>query len=255
MMNEIPNIKKRLSVDLSKIIEKPIREYYSLIKVLETKDKYLLHFVDRDENSDMYFGIIKETHDANGHYIHFSCKPLNSYKMDSVTTATKLGNFVNIFTQWLENIKYYEEDSILNDPILRGYKNEFYADFTITDENADFEGFSYSQQKQLSQFFENIYNDIDQIKDTKNDELINEIKADVLVLQNNITKETKNGLIKKFALILAKARKGSLKACDYILKEFSKEFLKEGAKFTFSYMKDNAHKLPEYLQQITEVLK
>lgn len=254
-MSDIVNLKKRLSVDLAKAIEKPLRDYYGLFKISEKKDNNLLTIIDQDKNSDFYFTIIKETHDSNGHYIHYSCKPYSNSKKDGASTSTRIDNFVKVLAHWLDNLKFYEEQSVLNDPIVRGYRDEFYTDFKIDDDNADFEGFNYSQQRQLSQFFETISKDIDNIKDEQNEELVEEIKADVLHLKATVTTETKNGLMKKFSLVLAKARKGSIAVCDFMLKEFAKEFLKEGAKFTFNYIKTNAHKLPEYMQHLTETLK
>jgi len=254
-VNDIINLKKRLSVNLAKAIEKPLRDYYGLFKISEKKDSNLLTANDQDKNSDFYFTIIKETHDSNGHFIHYSCKPFNNAKKDNPSTSTRIDNFVKVLTHWLENLKFYEEQSVLNDPIVRGYRNEFYTDFKIDDENADFEGFNYSQQRQLSQFFETISKDIDNLKEDQNEELIEEIKGDIRELKATVTTETKNGLMKKFSLVLAKARKGSIAVCDFILKEFAKEFLKEGAKITFNYIKTNAHKLPEYMQHLSETIK
>jgi len=254
-MNNIINIKKRLSVDLAKAIETPLQQYYGLVKIIEDKEKYILHLVDRDENSDIYFGIIKETYDTSGHYIHYSCKPFNNTKKDSSSNSTKIANIPNIIKHWFENLKFYEEDSVLNDPLIRGYRNEFFADFKITDDNADFEGFSYSQQRQLNAFFAKVIEQIDALKDEKNAELVDTLKNDISELQNSVTSETKNGLMKRFSLVLAKARKGSIKLCDFILREFAKEFIKDGAKFAFGYMKDNIHKLPEYIQHFSEIIK
>lgn len=254
-MSNILNIKKRLSVDLAKALETPLQQYYGLFKIIEDEEKYILHIVDRDKDSDIYFGIIKETYDTSGHYVHYSCKPYNNTKKESLSTSTKIANIPNILKHWLENLKYYEEDSVLNDPLIRGYRNEFFADFKITDDNADFEGFSYSQQRQLSAFFEKISEEIEILKDEKNKVLVETLKNDITELQNSVTSETKNGLMKKFSLVLAKARKGSVKVCDFILKEFVKEFIKDGAKFAFGYVKDNVHKLPEYIQQLSDIVK
>ena len=157
------NLKKRLSVDLAKIIEKPLRNFYDLFKIVENKDGFLLYLRDSDNNSDLYFGIIKETCDSSGHNIHYSCKPFDNSLKGNHANFTKLNNFDTLLNRWLENIKFYEEESILNDPLLRGYQSEFYNDFKIVDDDADLIGFNYSQQLQLEAFFENIVKNIDEI--------------------------------------------------------------------------------------------
>ena len=144
------NLKKRLSVDLAKAIEKPLKDYYGLYKISDKKDSNLLTLIDQDKHSDFHFIIIKETHDSNGHYIHFSCKPYNNSKKDGASTSAKIDNFVKGLAGWLDNLKFYEERSVLNDPIVRGYRDEFYADFKIAEENSDYQGFNYSQQRKLS---------------------------------------------------------------------------------------------------------
>lgn len=254
-MSDIPNLKKKLSVDLARAIEKPLSSYYGLFVISDKKDSNLLNIHDKDQGSDLYFTIIKETYDSNGHYIHYSCKPFNTSKKDAASTTTKLESFVNILTHWLENLKFYEEKSVLNDPLIRNYRDEFYADFKIAEEDADTSGFNYSQQQQLSAFFEHIAKEIETVQDDRNKELIAEIKSEVTILQDTVASETKNGLMKKFSLVIAKARKGSMKVCNFILTEFAKEFLKEGAKFAFNYAKENAHKLPEYLNHVVETIK
>jgi len=245
------NLKKRLSVDLAKIIEKPLRNFYDLFKIVENKDGFLLYLRDSDNNSDLYFGIIKETCDSSGHNIHYSCKPFDNSLKGNHANFTKLNNFDTLLNRWLENIKFYEEESILNDPLLRGYQSEFYNDFKIVDDDADLIGFNYSQQLQLEAFFENIVKNIDEIKDEKNAEFIEEIKEEIKSLHESVTSETKNGLMNKFSFLLAKARKGSSKACQFILKEFAKEFIKNGSKLAFNYVIKNIDKLPEYIQHIS----
>jgi len=248
------NLKKRLSVDLAKVIEKPLRNYYGLFKIEENKDNFLLYLRDADNNSDLYFGIIKETSDSSAHNVHYSCKPFDSSLKGNHANIAKLNNFDTLLTKWLENIKFYEEESILNDPLIRGYQNEFYSDFKIVDADADLTGFNYSQQLQLEVFFENIIENIDEIKDEKNAEFIEEIKEEIKSLQECVSRETKNGLMNKFSFLLAKTRKGSSKACQYILKEFAKEFIKGGAKLAFNYVVKNADKLPEYIQHISQLI-
>jgi hypothetical protein len=53
--------------------------------------------------------------------------------------------------------------------------------------------------------------------------------------------------MKKFGGLFAKARNGSI---NFIFKEFAKEFFKQGAKWVFNFVVNNAHQLPEYIEHI-----
>jgi len=245
--------KKKLSVELNKAIEPLLNEYYGYIRI-KKKDGYEVYLCDKDEGSEFYFGIIKETYDNNGQYIHYSCKPQSTTNKTSGSTSNKLPNFSIQFKSWLEIIKYYHQPSILDDPILTGYQEEFYNDFRIVDEDADSRPFSYSQQLCIVQFLDNIANNIDEVKDKRNEELIEEIKEDAESLKNILTNETKNGFMQKLSRLFAKARKAGLKTSNFIFKEFAKEFLKESAKWSFNFAINNLDKLPEYIKTITESL-
>lgn len=250
-MANILNVKKRISVDLAKAIEPLIKDYYGLIRI-EESDDFKLFFKDRDATSDLFFGILKETVDNSSHNIHYVCKPKSSKTSERAVSYDRIDAFVKIFSGWLENLKYYDAESILNDPILRGYQNEFYNDFKIVDPDADEASFNYDQQLRLTEFLENVYHNIDTIKDERNEKVVEEIKQDVFDLQNSVTTETKNGFMKKLSRLFAKARKGGIKISNFILKEFTKEFLKEGAKWLFNFASSNAHKLPEYIEHLVK---
>jgi len=252
-MGQIPNVKKRISVNLAKEIEPLVRKYFGLFKIVDS-DQYKICFRDKDESSDLFFGIIKELHESQ-HYIYYACKPISSTSGESGSTRASLVNFVKLLTTWLENLNYYNEDSILNDPILRGYQKEFYNDFIIVDTDANETAFNYEQQLRLTAFLDNIYQNIDTIKDERNSKIVEEIKKDVSDLQNAVTTETKNGFMNKLSGLFAKARKGGIKISNFILKEFIKEFLKDGANWLFNFAVNNADKLPEYIRHLEQTIR
>lgn len=252
-MNKIPNAKKRISVNLAKVIEPIVNKYYKYIKIVDEKD-YKLYFTDNDENSNLFFGIKKESENNGGHIIDFACKPYSSNNSEIGHNNSKIDRFGNIFTAWLENLKYYEADSILNDPILQGYQNEFYKDFEIVDDDADKSPFNYEQQLKLTEYIDNIIDNIDSIKNAKNESVINEIKNDFVDLQDSVTTETKNGFMKKLSKIFAKSRKGGIKISNFVVGEFIKGFIKSGGSYAFNFVVNNADKLPEYIEKIGQFI-
>ena len=248
-MVQIQNVKKRLSVNLNKSIEPLIKKYYKQLKISDSAN-YQLLLLDKDESSDLFFGIIAEKIGSSGHIIEFECKPYSSYESVKRQSEDKIEDFTKKFASWLENLNFYNTDSILNDPILQGYQNEFYNDFRIVDEDADEVSFNYSQQLKLTEFIANIIDNIDSIKNEKNEPIVNEIKSDLIDLQDSVTSETKNGFMKKLSKIIAKARKSGIKISNFILGEFIKGFIKTGGSYAFNFVINNADKLPEYIEKM-----
>lgn len=249
-MPKISNVKKRISVNLARQIEPLVKEYYKYIRIAELEG-YKLSFRDKDVVSDLFFGIKEERENNIGkHSIAYGCKPRSSVNPEFALEFRTIEGFNNDFKIWLENMKYYATNSILDDPILQGYQNEFYNDFKIVDEDADEVSFNYNQQLMLSEYIENIVDNIDSIKNEKNESTINEIKNDFIELQDSVTNETKNGFMKKLSKIFAKSRKAGVKISNFVVGEFIKGFIKSGGSYAFNFVVNNADKLPEYMEKI-----
>jgi hypothetical protein len=252
-MTKIPNAKKRISVNLAKVIEPIVKKYYKYIKI-EDDENYKIFFTDNDENSNLFFGIIKESENNGGHIIDFACKPYSSTNCETGHSNLKIDRFGNVFTAWLENLKYYDADSILNDPILQGYQNEFYNDFKIVDSDADGSPFNYEQQLKLTEYIDNIIENIDSVKNAKNESIIKEIKNDFIDLQNSVTIESKNGFMKKLSKIFAKSRKGGIKISNFVVGEFIKGFINSGGNYAFNFFVNNVEKMPDYIEKIGQLI-
>jgi hypothetical protein len=244
------NQKKKLSVALNQAVEPLIKEYANIIRIKESKD-YQLYLTDADPASDFHFGISKETSDRGGHYIHFSCKPQNNQTNAALATSGSLDTFLQYLKIWLSNMKYYDQDSILDDPILRGYEQEYFNDFKIVDENADCSAFNYEQQLLLDHFLGKISDNIDSFKNESNTYLIDNIREEAQSIQSSITTETKNVIMKRITKLFAKSQKAGLKISNYILKEFFKEVCTKGIDWAFNYAIANGEKIPGYIHHIT----
>lgn len=246
----------KLSIELNKVLEPVIKENYSRIRIKEKPD-YLLYFEDAVTETGFYFGILREkTEELPAEYGFIKLVPYVDYCVKPSSTTSVAGSqrdndftdFIVALKTWLSNIQYYHKESILNDPILNGYQKEFYNDFKILDDDADQSPFGYTQQLQLDQFMDNVINNIDSIKNDRNKEIIDEIKADTLNLQNELTVETKNGFMSKLSAIFAKARKGGFKIAKFMLEEFAKEFLKDGAKAAFDFAVNHSGEISKYVK-------
>ena len=240
----------RLSVVLNRAIENVGKENFNLFDVRE-KEEYLLYLQDSDPKTGFYFGITKETpNSSNDHVIQFTRKPGSSYVPTGITQEGRLEFFTKTLEEWFSNIQFYRQPSVLNDPIFDGYQNEFYNDFNLVDEDANYTPFTYDQQLLLDQFLEDVVNNIDEVRNERNSEIIDEIIADTLSLQAELTTETKNGFMKKLSGIFAKGRKAGLKVCKILLEEFAKEILKESTKRIFGFAIHNSGDISKYVKTI-----
>jgi hypothetical protein len=135
-MQKSSSLKKKLSVDLNRAVESVLKEYYGLFKVKSTQE-FVVCFYDPIE-SDIFFEISKEIFDtSNGHVIDYLCKPFNKKIIEARPAKVKIDQFLKEVGNWLNNLKYYSEDSILDDAIYKSYLDEFYDDFKIQEKDAD----------------------------------------------------------------------------------------------------------------------
>lgn len=242
--------KKKLSIEVNKILDKVLKNYVGLFTVKEVEG-YEVYLNDIDETSGFYFAFIKETYDNKSHYINISWMPQSTCNKATSSTSFKIENFEITLLDWLENLRYYNQPSILDDNILKCYQDEFYNEYKILDDDADICPFSFDQQIRLLRFLDNVTKEIDQILDEKNKETIEEIKLKSRELKEILSTETKNGFMQKLGRIFAIARKAGFKTSNFIYKEFIKEFIKEGVKWVFNFAVKN-HKLPEYINYLSE---
>lgn len=249
-MTEASKIKKRLSPDLLKVVNRVLDQYPGLFSIRD-ENQYEIYIADKDSSSDFFFAVKKESSDKNGHYLEYSRKPYSANNRAVGSVTQKLSDFENNFKEWFNNLQTYNEPSPIDDILLRGYQEEFYDDFKIIEEDADQKGFSYSQQLKLVGYLNDVVDKIEGLKNDKNSEVIDDIKSEASTLATEITTETKNGTMKRLCRLWAKGRKSGLKVSEFMLKEFVEEFLKEGAKSFFNFTVKNAHKIPEYIEHIT----
>lgn len=243
--------KKALTVDLKKVITPLIEKHKSLIRIKD-KPEYLLYLADSDPDSDFHFGITKETSESAGHFIHYAFQPHSSSNNSRYSSSSKLEQFIPLFNAWLSNITYHNESSILDDPILRGYQEEYFNDFKILDDDSDLVAFTYDQQLLLDNFFEDVKNGIPEYSNDQNDAIIEEILEDVDRLQATLTTQSKNDFMRCLSKVFAKARKAGLKTSNYVIKEFLKQTATKSADWIFNFAVHHSNQIPKYIEQFTK---
>jgi hypothetical protein len=142
-----------------------------------------------------------------------------------------------LLTHWAGIIKKYDSiESVLDDPILKAYQAEFFAEYKIIDDDADYAPFKSQQLFFLDEYLGIIEENLEKHKDGSNNTSIDEIKADTQTLRQQLTSLPKNKVMQKLTTIWAKMQKQGLK----LIKEFVKEGKKEFFKFIIKKLIDGA---------------
>lgn len=238
-------IKSKISLHLLTTLSSIIKPFSSKINLSTDRDIVLL-IRDKNPNYDFFFKIEKEeiTKDNNLAVV-FTCKPYSTLENFPKGTSLILGNFRQHLLTWFENIEKYKTENLIDDPVEKQFQEEFYDDLKIVDADSAKTTFNFSQQILLTNYIENVkkYISEETTELSPNDKeiLIKEIEF----LKKDIAVETKDSYIKKQSSFWAKVRKKSIKVCEFVVKEFGKEVIKEMVKKGITYGWET---LPYYIE-------
>jgi hypothetical protein len=215
----------RILVELDKL-----KEFSNLYTYRENKE-CILHLIDKDITSDFFFLVNRQSSDKNGVHYLVECKPKNDIDISINSfwaTPDDIGNFLKI---WLDSInKYNSMNSIFDDPILKANQERFEEEFKILDDDADTSSFSWSQQIAIDEYIAKTIQRISEFKEGKTeseivqlDEIINDFKK----VQQNLTKETKNEVVKGLAKGWAKIQKFGMELIKKFIIDVSVDYIKK----------------------------
>jgi hypothetical protein len=135
------------------------------------------------------------------------------------------------FDTWIKLLKEYETvKSFYDDPIADSFKDEFYAEFEIVDEDADVNPFKINQILFLDAYLQNIDKVLDDFTEEQNTSDIQDIKRDIGVLRENLTTKPKKWVIEKLSKVCAKISKQGTKFIREFFSDAKKELMKQGIK-------------------------
>lgn len=150
------------------------------------------------------------------------------------------------FDAWLKLLNEYETvNSFFDDPITKSFKDEFYAELEIIDDDADTNPFNTKQILLLDSYLETVENKLSEFTNETNSQDIQEIKEEILLLRENLTKKSKKWIVSKLTTIWAKIAKQGTKFIKEFLSESKKELIKQGIKGLIDYVKENGADLLE----------
>ncbi|GGZ65291.1 hypothetical protein [Mesonia mobilis] len=237
-------MKKKLPLRILKSLEPFVNLIGEKFKVTEPKENLLL-VLDIDSESDFYFKIVQYQKKQNGSFqFLMDRKPKNEDEPEKYRTWIEIKNLEIEFKKWLNLLEQYETtESFFDDPIVDSFKEEYYAEFEIIDEDADRKPLNTKQILLLDSHLEYIEEKIDNYKNEKNKEIVSEIKNDVVDLRENLTNKSKKWVINRLATIWAKLSKQGTKFIKEFVNQTKTEGIKQGAKALIEFIKENGTEL------------
>jgi len=203
-------MKKKVPLDLLQALQPSANPNLRFAKIVKDPNSIVL-LIDKEEESDYYFKIARGENRQGvfNYYIEMMPKTVNLLKKHE--TWCPIDVVIKYLTKWLSILESYSEvEDIFEDPIIRQYQKNFEDQFKIVDNGADFYGFNLDQQMYLKIYLEETKSKFVQLVNGRSTEeiiIIEEIFEEINEAQTNLTKETKNQIIKRLSKIWAKSQK------------------------------------------------
>lgn len=163
---------------------------------------------------------------------YHSEKPHQTY-VESKNVSANLSIWIGLIRNY-NSIKWTPEEKKLHE-----YEQEFYDDFEIIDEDADFTYYDLDKQVVINNYFVNVIKLLKE-NESKYIELIKEAEE----IKEEIPKMTKKTTVKRISRFLAKVRVVSLSLLKQIFEIGKKEIFERGVILVLDNMK-NLYDLPQ----------
>jgi hypothetical protein len=148
-------LKKKIPLQVLESIEPYVNKRGTSYESIEPKN-FLLKFVDKDEKSDFYFNVEEYKLDTDFKLL-IDFKPQSKQSTANRKTWIKVNLLETHFSNWLKLLEGYDKlKTVFDDPILEAFADEYFTEFEIIDDDADFKPFPTKQILLLDNHLENI---------------------------------------------------------------------------------------------------
>lgn len=220
------NIKKKIPLRVLELLEPYLKKSNDKIALI-SPGSFLMKFIDSDESSDFYFNIEQSQFEGGVLKLLIDRKPRNKNITENYRTWFDSKVLDIYFNEWVSFIDGYEKiNSVYDDPIEKKYQKEFYSEFEIIDEDANYSSFNLEQQIWIDGYLDKIIIALNKYIE-HDDKDVEEIKTTAIQLKSDLTRLTKKAIIQKLSLIWSKARKHGLVILKEVYIEFRKELIKQ----------------------------
>lgn len=236
--------KKELPLVILKSLEPFVNLKGEKFVVIEPKEN-LLMAKDKDFDSDFHFTIEKYQKSKKGTFQFLMTRsPKNGNDNGNYQTWLEVSELSKQFSTWIKLLDEYENvSSFFDDPITNSFKEEFYAEFEIIDEEAETTPLQTNQILLLDSYLEKIDNSLTDFQSETNSLEIQEIKSDINILRENLTNKSKKWIVTKLTTIWAKIAKQGTEFIKEFLTETKRELIKQSVKGLIDFAKESGKDL------------
>lgn len=236
--------KKDLPLVILQALEPFVKLKGDKFEVMDPKG-YLLKVIDKDPESEFEFILEQYKRENNAKFQFLMTRsPKSVYDNGKYQMWVEISGLNAQFETWVKLLNQYETvSSFFDDPITQTFKDEFYAEFEIIDDDAEYNPLKTKQILLLDNYLHDIESRLTNYVTDSNGNDIQEIQADIASLRNHLTLRSKKWIINKLTTIWAKIAKQGTNFVREFLTESKKELIKQGIKGIIDYAKENGHDL------------
>lgn len=234
----------RKKKDLPLVILKSLEPFVKLkgdkFEVVDPKEN-LLTVIDKDHESTFHFTIAQYKKTDSGKFQLLMSKSPKSENDNSILNSwVDNSDLKGYFEGWIKLLEEYETtNSFYDDPIVNSFKNEFYAEFEILEEDAETNPFSTKQILLLDSYLESVEKKLNDFSNEQNKLEIQDIQSDIELLRENLTTKSKKWIVSSLTKIWAKIAKQGTKFIKEFLSDSKKEIIKQSVKGLIDFIKEN----------------
>lgn len=232
--------KKDLPLAILKALEPFVRLKGDKFEVVEPKEHFL-KVVDKDSDSDFYFSIEKFRKTDKGIFqLLMNKKPRNQNEHGNHQAWVDVVSLKDQFETWVKLLDEYEAvHSFFDDPIAKGFKDEFYAEFELVEDEAETTPLKTSQILLLDNYLDRIDKKLNELVSDQNKDDIKEIQAEIVLLRDNLTIKSKRWIVDNLTKVWAKIAKQGPKFIKEFISDSAKELIIQGVKGLIEIVKES----------------
>ena len=212
--------KRDLPLTVLRALDRITKEPSDLFRITEGGG-IIVRFEDNHPSPSQFFEFVK----FENNQISLVIRPKSANDPSMTHISVTVDKVDAYFEKWLQYLEGYKNAKLLDDPILRKYEEEAYAEFELVEEDSDTVSYDLSTQLLIDKYLEHSIKKLNHYDSEDNQ--IKEIKLELEQLRETQTQLTKKEVVKSLATILAKARKHGLKLLGELYNEAKKELFKQ----------------------------
>jgi hypothetical protein len=187
----------------------------------------LIKFIDTDEVSPFFFRIVK--YEEQKFLIERS--PISESSVSVSANWYEINKIENIFEAWINLLESYETTpTVFDNPILDSFEKEYFDEFEILEEDQH-KPLENDKILLLDEYLENLTNSLSKYKTEENKSKIEDIQSNIILLQENLTNNSRKEVAQKISKIFAKIKSLGTKYLKEFITEGKKQLISKGVKF------------------------